>query len=111
MQATRENYSEVRELTSNYVREKLDKYLSSRIIPLSVADDDLEHVIGMGISILETTWPQIGMYMGGDFVKVFVNNDLMEAIGRADETNLMFMQFYVQLSYNFSPTNLEYSKL
>jgi hypothetical protein len=107
MNATRDNYTEVRELTSAYVREKLNTYISNRIIPIQVEQDDLEHVVGMGISILETKWPQIGMYLGGDFVKAFVNNDLMEAVGRADETNRTFLHFYVQLLYNFSPRNLE----
>jgi hypothetical protein len=107
MNATRENYSEVRELTSAYVRGKLNDYMSTRIIPIQVSHEGFEHVVDIGISILETKWPQIGMYMGGDFVKAFVNNDLMEALGRADDTNLGFMHFYAQLLYNFSPSDLE----
>lgn len=107
MNATRENYSEVRELTSAYVRGKLNEYLSNRIIPIQVTHEGFEHVVDIGISILETKWPQIGMYLGGDFVKAFVNNDLMEAVGRADETNRTFLHFYVQLLYNFTPIDLE----
>lgn len=106
MNATRDNYTEVRKLTENYVRGKLTEYLTARIHPIQLSDEGFEHGVDIGVSILETKWPQIGMYLGGDFVKAVCNNDLMEAVGRADEVNRQLLHFHCQLLYNFTPTDL-----
>ena len=106
MNATRDNYTEVRKLTENYVRGKLTDYLLARVNPIQVNSEGFDHGVDIGVSILETKWPQIGMYLGGDFVKAVCNNDLMEAVGRADEVNRQLLHFHCQLLYNFTPTDL-----
>ena len=107
MNATRDNYTEVRKLTERYVREKSTEYLLTRVNPIKVNSEDFNHGVDIGVSILETKWPQIGMYLGGDFVKAVCNNDLMEAVGRADEVNQQLLHFHCQLLYNFSPNKLD----
>ncbi len=70
-------------------------------LPLVVQDwDNIEHIVHCGTSILCTKWG-IG-YPGGSFVQAVVNNDLMEAFGRADATNINAIRFYVSLLYNQS---------
>lgn len=62
--------------------------------------DEMNHIVNIGASILCTKWG-IG-YPGGSFVTAIVNNDLMEAFGRADHINLNAIRFYVSLIYNQS---------
>ena len=62
--------------------------------------DGREHVVNIGTSILGTKWG-LG-YPGGSFVQAVVDNNLMEAFGRADHINLNCIQFYVYLIYNQS---------
>lgn len=62
--------------------------------------DSRDHVISIGTSILCTKWG-IG-YPGGSFVQAVVDNDLMQAVGRADYINLDSIRFYVSLLYNQS---------
>jgi hypothetical protein len=93
---------EVRELVENYFNEH-----AANTIPLSTLlhDKAKDHIINIGTSILCTKW-DIG-YPGGSFVQAVVNNNLMEAVGRADATNVHALKFYCQLMYNVGmPTDL-----
>ena len=73
---------------------------------LITAPDDVEHVIQCGASVLMTRYPELGGYLGGSFVQAVVNNDLMDAFGRADNVNQIAMKFYLELLYNFSPDKI-----
>lgn len=93
---------EVRKIVKKYYQEN-----GSNVLPLAVLwnEESVSHVISIGTSILCTKWG-IG-YPGGSFVQAIVNNDLMEAIGRADNINVHALKFYCQLMYNVGmPTNL-----
>lgn len=57
-----------------------------------------QHIVHIGTSILCTKWG-IG-YPGGGFVQAVVDNDLMNAVGRADSTNVKMLPFYCKLIYN-----------
>lgn len=59
--------------------------------------DELEHIIEIGTSILCTKWD---LLEGGSFVRAVVDNDLMKAVGKADETNVKALKFYCMLIYN-----------
>ena len=59
MITNRENYDEVRQVTMGYVKEQLDKYLADGNYGYGTTDDIRMHVTDIGISILETRWPQI----------------------------------------------------
>ena len=111
MEITRDNYTEARALTEGYVRDKLDGFLENRISPINLSEADYEHGVDIAVTILETKFPEIGMYGGGDFVQAVVNNDLMGAIGRADAVNQKLLLFHCQLMCSFSPYHLDYSKL
>ena len=65
-----------------------------------LSDQQKEHVIQIGTSILCTKW-KIG-YSGGSFVQAVVDNNLMEAVGRADGTNVKMLSFYCKMMYNTS---------
>jgi hypothetical protein len=93
---------EVRELVENYFKEH-----GASTIPVSTLlnDGSKDHIINIGTSILCTKWG-IG-YPGGSFVQAVVNNNVMEAIGRADNINVHALKFYCQLMYNVGmPINL-----
>jgi hypothetical protein len=62
--------------------------------------DEQNHIIEIGTSILCTKW-KVG-FEGGGFVKSFVNNDLIGAIGRADSTTYKGFKFFASLIYNVS---------
>jgi hypothetical protein len=62
--------------------------------------EEQNHIINIGTSILCTKWG-VG-YAGGSFVQSFVNNDLLDAIGRADETSYKGFKFFASLLYNIS---------
>lgn len=64
----------------------------------SAFDNEMEHIVNTGASILCTKW-EVG-YLGGSFVQAVVDNNLMEAFGRADHINLNAIRFYVYLIYN-----------
>jgi len=64
----------------------------------NLGESEKNHIIEIGTSILCTKW-KVG-YEGGSFVRSFVNNDLMGAIGRADGTSYKGFKFFASLMYN-----------
>ena len=62
--------------------------------------DSREHIVNIGTSILCTKWG-VG-YPGGSFVQAVVDNNLHEALGRADSINQDCLKFYSMLIYNTS---------
>jgi len=90
-----------------YVKGQLLSHTTMNIKPL-VVGDTFNHIVNIGVSILETKFPEIGPgYPGGSFVQAVVDNDLMLAIGKADNINKNYLDFYCSLLYNFSPHQLE----
>lgn len=67
---------------------------------LCMDPESRDHIIQIGTSVLSTKW-ELGP-PGGSFVQAVVNNDLMGAFGRADETNRQVIGFYVSLLYNIA---------
>ena len=84
---------QIKELVINYYNSNFFK-----IMGYYLNNDDKEHVINIGTSILCTKW-NIG-YPGGSFAQAVVNNDLMETFSRADDINSKVIKFYVHLIYN-----------
>ncbi len=87
------------------VRKLVEDYFEKHahtVIPVSTLlnDDAKEHIINIGTSILCTKW-NVG-YPGGSFVQAVIDNNLMEAVGRADSINVDALKFYCQLMYNVS---------
>ena len=99
---------ELKEYVTNKLNESpRDSFIEHfKSIPQEYARQD-DHIINIGISILETKYPEIGPgYAGGGFVQAVVNNDLMEAMGRADHVCANNIKFFCTLLYNFSPYHL-----
>lgn len=66
---------------------------------------EINHILDIAVSILCTKW-KVG-YPGGGFVQAFVDNDLMNAIGRADSTVIKGFKFFGMLVYNVGkPSNI-----
>lgn len=84
---------QIKELVINYYNSNFFK-----IMGYYLNNDDKEHVINIGTSILCTKW-NVG-YPGGSFAQAVVNNDLMETFSRADDINSKVIKFYVHLIYN-----------
>ncbi len=67
-------------------------------------DEERNHIIDIGTAIMANrlgieTYP-------GSFVKAILNNDLYEAINRADTVNRGAITFYVTMMYNLGIPNL-----
>jgi hypothetical protein len=72
----------------------------------NLSQTEIDHIINIGTSVLCTKW-KVG-YEGGGFVKSFVNNDLLGAIGSADRTTYKGFKFFASLIYNVGkPYSLE----
>ena len=87
-------------------REKLDEYVGNKLEEYGVLASDFDTVKNMGVSVLETKFPDIGPgYGGGGFVDAIISNDLEGTFARADSTNRKYVLFYLQLLNSFSPYN------
>jgi hypothetical protein len=64
----------------------------------NLSENEKSHIIRIGTSILCTKW-KIG-YEGGGFVQAFVSNNLMGALGAADDTTYKGFKFFASLTYN-----------
>ena len=64
----------------------------------NLSENEKSHIIRIGTSILCTKW-KVG-YEGGGFVQAFVSNNLMGALGAADDTTIKGLQFFSRLVYN-----------
>jgi len=97
-----------REEEIQIVRNKVESAFTSNAEWLglsTISEIERAHLIDIGTSILCTKW-KVG-YEGGSFVQSFVNNDLMGAIGRADNTTYKGFKFFANLVYNTDiPTKL-----
>jgi|TARA_B100000767_G_scaffold86569_1_gene83200 hypothetical protein len=83
-----------RKKITEHVMNELTKFGETRF----VGTRDFEHVVSIGVSIIETKYPEIGPgYGGGGFVNAVINNELMESFARADKTNVKYLEFYCEL--------------
>lgn len=51
------------------------------------------------------TWVWFGVDLGGGFFTAIINNDLVEAFGRADNNNARLMNVYANWLYNVAPSD------
>ena len=85
---TLENYKELAEAT-------LSKTRSFIIGPLT--PDEESHVINIARSVMTT---RDNVMMGGSFAQAIVNNDLREAVNRADDTCIRALKFFTYCRHN-----------
>tara|TARA_X000000368_G_scaffold418138_1_gene416726 strand:+ start:15302 stop:15595 length:294 start_codon:yes stop_codon:yes gene_type:complete len=85
---------ENRKKITEHVMNELTKFGETRFVNTR----DFQHVVSMGVSIIETKYPEIGPgYTGGGFANSVVKNELMESFTRADKTNVKYLEFYCEL--------------
>lgn len=63
---------------------------------------DNDHVISVGASILMT---RDNVLQGGSFVQAVVNNNLYEAINRADDVCIQHLRYFVGVKNNVPKLN------
>lgn len=90
------NTTEQIEIVESHVRKYVMENL--HLIPYTVIDDGIEHVVSIAQSIMCTKW-RVG-YPGGSFVQSIVNNDLRGSFANADSTNRQCVYFYVVMIGN-----------
>jgi hypothetical protein len=84
-----------------------------KIADLKTADDIKKHLpncyrslvssIPQSMHLSAVTWVWFGVNLGGDFFTAIINNDLVEAFGRADNTNARLMNVYASWLHNVAP--------
>jgi hypothetical protein len=87
--------NEIRQAVENFFDSNAKQCFPAEFV---FTEENRNTFINIGTSIMCTEW-EIGP-KGGSFVQAVVNNDLMNAIGRADTTNLAALKFYCVLKYN-----------
>ena len=103
MEQIRVKNTEQEERIITHVAQAIDQYKNQCGIAFQLHtanEESRAHIINIGASVLRTKW-NIG-FPGGSFVQAVVNNNLMEAIGRADSINQDCLKFYTMLLYNTS---------
>ncbi len=69
-----------------------------------INDESKEHIVNIGTSIMAN---RLGIESyPGSFIKAILDNDLYEAINRADSVNRGAITFYVTMMHNLGIPNL-----
>lgn len=87
-------------MTREQVREWASRESESKILMLYEHLDEFEHVVNCLYHII--LWYERKRPLG-DFLTAVLKNDLMEACGRADDTNRKVLSLYVKFIYNNLP--------
>ena len=81
------------ELYKKRVEKEFDQWYGTQI-PVTLTEEEMSHVIDVGVSVLQT---RDGGIQGGSFVQAVVDNDLSRTYNRADSTNKKVIPFYIIL--------------
>lgn len=65
---------------------------------------DNQHAIDIAASVLMT---RDGVLQGGSFVQAIIDNNLREAIGRADDVCINYLKFFVAINHNCGSYEIE----
>jgi hypothetical protein len=65
---------------------------------------DEQHAIDVAASVLMT---RDGVLQGGSFVQAIIDNNLREAINRADDTCIKYLKFFVAINHNCGSYEIE----
>jgi hypothetical protein len=75
------------------VKQEFDRWYGTQIA-VALAEDEMQHVLDVGVSVLQT---RDGGIQGGGFVQAVVDNDLTRTYNRADSINRRVIPFYIIL--------------
>ena len=81
-----------RQHVRSYLTKNADFYKLS-----AVSENEFDHVVNIGASVLMT---RDNVLLGGSFVQAIVDNDLRNAIGRADEICIKHLKTFVLVNHN-----------
>jgi len=76
------------------VKQEFDRWYRPDLMSIPLTEEEMNHVINIGTSILQT---RDGGIQGGSFVQAVVDNDLSRTYNRADSTNRKVIPFYIIL--------------
>jgi hypothetical protein len=65
---------------------------------------DEQHAIDVAASVLMT---RDGVLQGGSFVQAIIDNNLREAINRADDVCIKYLKFFVVINHNCGSYEIE----
>lgn len=85
------------ELSERIANNFWDKNYAIMGIPVEQASDAAAHLINLGASMLRHKFRVV---QGGSFVEAYVDNDLREAVGRADHITILGFRYFSMLLYN-----------
>ena len=81
------------------IREKI--FSNSNFFTTTFNEDEINHIINISISIINTR-DKSGP-IGGGFVQAIVDNDLSNALSRADDTSFNAIKFFTYIKDYYNP--------
>lgn len=84
--------------------EKVAKYKAAAQKWAAMYKVDEQHAINVAASILMT---RDGVLQGGSFAQAIVDNNLREAVGRADDTCIKYLKFFTVINNNCGSYEIE----
>lgn len=84
--------------------DKVAKYKAAAQRWAAMYKVDEQHAIDVAASVLMT---RDGVLQGGSFVQAIVDNNLREAINRADDTCIKYLKFFTIINHNCGSYEIE----
>lgn len=84
--------------------DKVAKYKAAAQKWAAMYKVDEQHAINVAASILMT---RDGVLQGGSFAQAIVDNNLREAVGRADDTCIKYLKFFTIINNNCGSYEIE----
>lgn len=84
--------------------DKVAKYKAAAQRWAAMYKVDEQHAINVAASILMT---RDGVLQGGSFAQAIVDNNLREAVGRADDTCIKYLKFFTVINNNCGSYEIE----
>jgi hypothetical protein len=84
--------------------DKVAKYKAAAQRWAAMYKVDEQHAIDVAASVLMT---RDGVLQGGSFVQAIINNNLREAINRADDTCIKYLKFFTIINHNCGSYEIE----
>lgn len=84
--------------------DKVAKYKAAAQKWAAMYKVDEQHAINVAASILMT---RDGVLQGGSFAQAIVDNNLREAVGRADDTCIKYLKFFTVINNNCGSYEIE----
>ncbi len=87
--------------------DKVAKYKAAAQRWAAMYKEDEQHAIDVAASVLMT---RDKVQMGGSFAQAIVDNNLREAINRADDICIKYLRFFSIINYNCGSYEIEHGQ-